>query len=256
MKTPSLSDTHVSRTINAMAWHDSYIIRFYRPHLLMLRTILMPSLSSPAAAADAPSMNSSLYYQAYDESGCNESSFHGKEVIITRLVAMEENVFCEVDVSSEQADTTYGKFITTCNDAEKTVMFQWYDCNRADCSICDESLLHRTWVTPISVWDEPTEETCFEVDLLPPYEPTWNTTIAISYRFTEDPSIYANVIVENSCISRTIASASASINTLQLQPISSYDWDKWLYMGLAIGFAVIFLERYFANNHCEQRRIE
>ena len=166
---------------------------------------------------------------------------------------MEENVFCEAAVSPGQAKTTYGKYITTCNDEEKTVMFECYGCNTADCSICDESLLRRTWVTPISVWNDPTEETCFEVDVLLPYEPTWNNT-AMSYRFAEDPSIYANFIVENSCIS--ISLALASINTLQLQPISSYDWDQWLYVGLAIGFAVIFLERYFATNNCDQLRIE
>ena len=107
--------------------------------------------------------------------------------------------------------------------------------------------LTQSVVAPISVWDDPTEETCFEVDILPPYEPTWNTT-SISYRFASDPSVYANLIVENSCISIS----SASINTLQLIPISSYDWDRWLYAALAIGFAVIFLENYFRTNDCRQ----
>lgn len=204
----------------------------------------------PRSSSDAPTMNSSLYYQVYDETGCNESSFYGKEVSITSLVTMKENVFCEINLSPGQSKATYGKYIATCNEADKTVLFKWYDCNTTDCSKCDENLL-RAWVAPISVWDDPTEETCFEVDILPPYEPTWNTT-SISYRFASDPSVYASLIVENSCISISVASASASINTLQLIPISSYDWDRWLYAALAIGFAVIFLENYFRTNDCRQ----
>ncbi len=193
-------------------------------------------------------MNSSLYYRVYDETGCNESSFYGKEVIITSLVAMKENVFCVVNVSPGQSKATYGKYITTCNDADKTALFKWYDCNTTDCSICDENLPVSRWVTPISVWDDPTEETCFGVDILPPSEPTRNTT-SMSYRFDDDPSMYASLIVENSCISRSLAS---SINTLPLISISSYDWDRWLYAALAIGFAAIFLESYFRTNNCRQ----
>ena len=90
----------------------------------------------PRSYSDAPSMNSSLYYRVYDETGCNESSFYGKEVIITSLVAMKENVFCVVNVSPGQSKATYGKNITTCNDAVKTALSKWYGCNTTDCSIC------------------------------------------------------------------------------------------------------------------------
>ena len=228
----------------------------------MMATNSPSSAAAGAAAAEAPkSMNNNgSFYQIYDESGCKESNFDGEEVTITSLVAMEDNMFCEGDISSGQVEASYGKYITTCNDAKQTVMFKWYDCSTADCSICDEGKLRsrRTWITPISVWDEPTEETCFDVEISYGgnnlfshrdnnlFQSRNNPKTTKSYRFTEDPSIYAQVIVENSCISKSLASPS-SINTLQLKPMSSFEWDHWLYAGLAVGFCAIFLERYFAN---------
>eukprot|EP00985_Skeletonema_marinoi_P006097 scaffold2645_cov96-Skeletonema_marinoi.AAC.4 len=127
---------------------------------------------------------------------------------------MEDNVFCVGGVS----EAFHGKYTTTCDDDEKTVMFRWHDCNTTDCSICDgeETILSGTWVTPLSVWDAPTEETCFDADMLPPYDPSWNTT-TMSYRFIDDPSTYASIVVENSCISKSLALAGGiSIVSLQL----------------------------------------
>mmetsp|Transcript_21170 Transcript_21170/g.34674 ORF Transcript_21170/g.34674 Transcript_21170/m.34674 type:complete len:226 (+) Transcript_21170:92-769(+) len=218
--------------------------------MMLSLALLLGTMSCLSDAAAPTSLNTSLPQNTYVGLGCNESNFYGED-ITSNFVAMEENVFCEGDLSPGQAEASYGKYISTCNDATKTVMFKWYDCSTTDCSICDDSKLRRTWVTPISVWDQPTEETCFDVEisnggnLFRRRTNPKRYTTTMSYRFMEDPSIYANIIVENSCISNSLA--SSSIDTLQLKPMSSFKWDRWLYAGLAVGFAVIFLERYFAT---------
>ena len=215
---------------------------------LILGTMLR--LSSSSAAAMPQSMNGSLTQMVFDGLGCNDSKFYGED-ITTSLAVMEDNVFCVGGVS----EAFHGKYTTTCDDDEKTVMFRWHDCNTTDCSICDgeETILSGTWVTPLSVWDAPTEETCFDADMLPPYDPSWNTT-TMSYRFIDDPSTYASIVVENSCISKSLALAGG-ISIVSLQLNSSGEWVNWFYVVVSVGLAVIFLDRWFATN-CQQEDIE
>ena len=195
-------------------------------------------LSSSSAAATPQSMNSLRRFM-YEGLGCNESYVFGED-ITTSLAVMEENLFCEGDAYPGQAEASYGKFTTTCDDDEKTVMIKWHSCNTTDCSICGETILSGTSVSPMSVWDEPTEETCFEVNVLPPYDPSWNAT-KMSYRFIDDPSTYTSIVVENSCISKSLAGG----NSIPLsKPSSSGEWVglniHWYYLVASVGFALLF----------------
>ena len=132
-------------------------------------------------------------------------------------------------------------------------MIKWHSCSTTDCSICGETILSGTSVSPMSVWDEPTEETCFEVDVLPPYDPAWNATTK-SYRFIGDPSTYASIVVENSCISKSLVLAGGN-TIISLKLTSSVEWVNWFYVVVSVGLAVIFLDRWFATN-CQQEDIE
>ena len=90
------------------------------------------------------------------------------------------------------------------------VMFKWYDCNSTDCSLCDKTIAF-SWITPISLYDEFTEESCdgMEFRTLPPYSQGFNFT-ALSFRFTEDPSPYTQILVEN-CYQKCIAVSQIGI---------------------------------------------
>ena len=146
------------------------------------------------------SLNSSIPQNTYIGLGCDESRF-ASEDSTSGLVAMEQqNVFCESN-PRQDGQVNIGKIVTTCNDTDKTVLLQWYPCNSIeDCSEnnCGTTSI-ATMVTPISFWEEVTEESCFDVNLLPPFSTIMNST-TMSYRFTEDPSPYAQIMVENSCI--------------------------------------------------------
>jgi hypothetical protein len=208
---------------------------------LLLGTI---SRLSSSAAASLKSMNSLRRFM-YEGLGCNESYVFGED-ITTSLAVMEENLFCEGDAYPGQAEASYGKFTTTCDDADKTVMIKWHSCNTTDCSICGETILSGTSVSPMSVWDAPTEETCFEVDVLPPYDPSWNAT-TMSYRFIDDPSTYTSIIVENSCISKSLALAGGN-SIPSSKPSSSGEWvglnARWycVVASVSVGFALLLGE--------------
>ena len=136
---------------------------------LTLAALLLGTMSrmSSSATATPDTFVGSLAQNAYYGLGCNESNFYGVDVT-TSLAVMVENTFCESDVFPGQNATDHGAYTTTCDDDEKTVLFTWYACNTTDCSDCvDPSVANGRWKTPMSVWDEPTEETCFEMECCP-----------------------------------------------------------------------------------------
>mmetsp|Transcript_21169 Transcript_21169/g.34672 ORF Transcript_21169/g.34672 Transcript_21169/m.34672 type:complete len:214 (+) Transcript_21169:92-733(+) len=212
--------------------------------MMLSLALLLGAMSrlSTSDAAAPKSLNSSVPQRTYLGLGCNESNFYGED-ITSSFVVMEENVFCEGDLFPGVSEASYGKFFTTCNDAEKTVMFEWYQCNSTDCSVCDETTTSATWVTSIPDWDEPTEETCFDIEILPPYNPAFNFT-AMSYRFADDPSPYTQILVENSCISTAMGGGSMGNSTPSSQPTSAGDWFAlnmcWFYVVACVGFSVLF----------------
>ena len=205
--------------------------------------LLLGTMSCLSDAAAPTSLNTSLPQNTYVGLGCNESNFYGED-ITSNFVAMEENVFCEIDKFPGLSEAFIGKYIATCNDAEETVEFEWFQCNSTDCSVCDETTPMVTWVTPISTYEKPaTEETCFDMKMLPPYSQLVNST-AMSYRFTVDPSPYTQILVENSCISAALSSDSMGDSTPTLQSTSAGEWIglkiRWFYAVACVGFAVLF----------------
>ena len=213
---------------------------------MRLSIALFLLLSTSAAAAAPNSLNSSIPQNTYTGLGCNESNFFGED-ITSSFVAVEENVFCEGDIFPGQEEAYIGKFTTTCNDTDGTVLLQWYQCNSTDCSENCDTTSSATWVSPMSVWVEATKETCFDMNLLPPYSPLaqeMNWT-AISFMYTEDPSPYTQILVENSCISTYLSSDSMdSSTTPSPQTTSSGEWVGlsvcWFYVVASAGFAVLF----------------
>ena len=211
------------------------------PFVLLLGT--MPRLSSSAAVAPM-STNSSLYQQLYFGKGCNESSFIGG-AITTSLVVMKENVFCEGNANAGGLGDQvlgYAKLISSCDNAEETVTVKWHQCNTTDCSECSpETELSGIWVFPLNVWDEPTQDTCFDADLLPPYDPALNVT-ALSYKYANDSSIFTDILIQNSCISKSLG----GVNTPSSKPASSDasgEWiglNAWNYLVVSVGFGLLF----------------
>ncbi|KAK1740854.1 hypothetical protein QTG54_008106 [Skeletonema marinoi] len=215
---------------------------------LTLAALLLGMMSrmSSSATATPDTFVGSFTQMIFEGLGCKEDNFHERiriEVDITRsLVVMEENMFCESDVHntfSGQNYTQLGAYTTACDDDEKTVLFTWYACHTTDCSDCDDTISMR-WKTPMSVWDEPTDETCFEMDIQPPYDPIVDLTEGISYRLTGDPSTHASIVVKNSCMSKSLARG----NTLSSKPSSSGRWVGlnvcWYYLVASVGFALYY----------------
>mmetsp|Transcript_3805 Transcript_3805/g.6279 ORF Transcript_3805/g.6279 Transcript_3805/m.6279 type:complete len:96 (+) Transcript_3805:3-290(+) len=90
--------------------------------------LLLGTMSCLSDAAAPTSLNTSLPQNTYVGLGCNESNFYGED-ITSNFVAMEENVFCEIDKFPGLSEAFIGKYIATCNDAEETVEFEWFQCN-------------------------------------------------------------------------------------------------------------------------------
>ena len=229
---------HVARASTCFSFHKKNTMKLTLAALLLCT---MSSLSS-SATATPDTFVGSIAQNAYYGLGCNESNFYAVDVT-KGLVVLEENKFCESDVFPGQNATYHGAYTTTCDDDEKTVLFTWYACNTTDCSDCvDPSVASVRWKVPMSDLDEPTEETCFEMDMLPPYDPIMNFT-SLSYRFTDDPSTYVSIIVENSCISKSLARGSTSGSTPSSKPSSSGEWAGlnvcWYYLVASVGFALL-----------------
>ena len=186
--------------------------------------LLLLSTSSSAAFPMA--------YKGYltgGSSGCNESNVFG-EFTKLNATAMEENVFCDVDLFPGVGMVYPQKSVFNCNDAEKTVTVEQYDCYTPDCSVCNKDI-DRVYIQDISVYEQVTEETCFEIDFPPGYQ-NFTFSQVSSFKF-EDPSPFIQNLVEHSCLSTYVHSDPSSGEWVGVNIFF------WSYVVTSVGFAAL-----------------
>ena len=176
---------------------------------------------------------------AFTGFGCNESNFFGV-ITYVNTFAMEENVICVESQFPGAPFPVAQKNVITCNAAEKTVIFSAYDCY-TNCSVCIDDKPRLENVQNLSVYENVTNETCFEPKLLPAYADVPYNNLTSFNNVMQSSQVF----VENSCISTYVGSNSVvGNNTPSLQPTSSAEWVGlnvfWFYVVAAtVGFAAL-----------------
>lgn len=162
-----------------------------------------------------PPLYSAMKLEAFAGKGCNESYSMGYDTQ-SDASYLGRNEFCEGNTMPDANGTmltSYSKFITSCDQVDKTFTLTSYTCTDVGCKECStEPEPSGTWVYPMSNWVNATPGQCWKVDILPPYDPSYGGMTELSYRYmnTSDPSDYILLYLLGSCLGDIPAPSSGS----------------------------------------------
>lgn len=194
-----------------------------------------------------------LQLEAFAGKGCNESYSMGYDTQ-SDATYLRKNEFCEGNTMPDANGTLltfYEKYITSCDQVNKTFTLTTYACTGVGCKECStEPEPSGTWVYPMSNWvDESDDDSssgvnatpgqCWDVDILPPYDPSYGGMTELSYRYmnTSDPSDYIQLYLEGSCLGDVGGSTPASAP-------SSGSWigvGVWSYAAFSSGYLMTMM---------------